>query len=173
MSAAKSIMPDERIIQRIFLVRDEKVMLDFHLAELYQVETRALKQAVKRNSERFPEGFMFELTTKEIDLMVSQNVIPSKKYLGGALPYVFTESGVAMLSSVLKSKRAVSVNIAIIRSFILLRKIAANYKEIMDKLNELENSYDNKFKEIYKAINYLINPPDKVRRQIGFKRKSE
>lgn len=173
MSAAKSIMPDERIIQRIFLVRDEKVMLDFHLAELYQVETRALKQAVKRNSERFPEDFMFELTTKEIDLMVSQNVIPSKKYLGGALPYAFTESGVAMLSSVLKSKRAVSVNIAIIRSFILLRKIAANYKEIMDKLNELENSYDNKFKEIYKAINYLINPPDKVRRQIGFKRKSE
>lgn len=173
MSAAKSIMPDERIIQRIFLVRDEKVMLDFHLAELYQVETRALKQAVKRNNERFPEDFMFELTTKEIDLMVSQNVIPSKKYLGGALPYAFTESGVAMLSSVLKSKRAVSVNIAIIRSFILLRKIAANYKEIMDKLNELENSYDNKFKEIYKAINYLINPPDKVRRQIGFKRKSE
>ena len=173
MSAAKSIMPDERIIQRIFLVRDEKVMLDFHLAELYQVETRALKQAVKRNSERFPEDFMFELTTKEIDLMVSQNVIPSRKYLGGALPYAFTESGVAMLSSVLKSKRAVSVNIAIIRSFILLRKIAANYKEIMDKLNELENSYDNKFKEIYKAINYLINPPDKVRRQIGFKRKSE
>lgn len=173
MSATKSIMPDERIIQRIFLVRDEKVMLDFHLAELYQVETRALKQAVKRNSERFPEDFMFELTTKEIDLMVSQNVIPSKKYLGGALPYAFTESGVAMLSSVLKSKRAVSVNIAIIRSFILLRKIAANYKEIMDKLNELENRYDNKFKEIYKAINYLINPPDKVRRQIGFKRKSE
>ncbi|MCC6835405.1 MAG: ORF6N domain-containing protein [Cytophagales bacterium] len=166
-------MPDERIIQRIFLVRDEKVMLDFHLAELYQVETRALKQAVKRNNERFPEDFMFELTTKEIDLMVSQNVIPSKKYLGGALPYAFTESGVAMLSSVLKSKRAVSVNIAIIRSFILLRKIAANYKEIMDKLNELENRYDNKFKEIYKAINYLINPPDKVRRQIGFKRKSE
>ncbi|HNT49990.1 MAG TPA: ORF6N domain-containing protein [Cyclobacteriaceae bacterium] len=173
MSATKSIMPDERIIQRIFLVRDEKVMLDFHLAELYQVETRALKQAVKRNNERFPEDFMFELTTKEIDLMVSQNVIPSKKYLGGALPYAFTESGVAMLSSVLKSKRAVSVNIAIIRSFILLRKIAANYKEIMDKLNELENRYDNKFKEIYKAINYLINPPDKVRRQIGFKRKSE
>ena len=173
MSATKSIMPDERIIQRIFLVRDEKVMLDFHLAELYQVETRALKQAVKRNNERFPEDFMFELTTKEIDLMLSQNVIPSKKYLGGALPYAFTESGVAMLSSVLKSKRAVSVNIAIIRSFILLRKIAANYKEIMDKLNELENRYDNKFKEIYKAINYLINPPDKVRRQIGFKRKSE
>jgi hypothetical protein len=173
MSNSKSLIPDERIIHRIYLIRKEKVMLDFHLADLYQVETRALKQAVKRNIERFPEDFMFQLTNEEVGEMVSQNVIPSKKYFGGALPYAFTESGVAMLSSVLKSKRAISVNITIIRSFILLRQLAINYKEVMAKLNELEARYEGKFKEIYKAINYLINPTDKERRQIGFKRKSE
>jgi len=169
------IIPEERIIRRIILLRGDKIMLDVHLAELYQVETRALKQAVKRNRDRFPEDFMFELNEKEIDMVVSQNVIPSKQSLGGAIPFAFTESGVAMLSSVLKSKRAVSVNISIIRSFVLLRKIASNYKEVMARLEEMERTYKGHFKEIYNTLNYLIEQeqPDKKRREIGFKRKSE
>jgi hypothetical protein len=109
-----SLIPEERIAGKILLLRTEKIMLDFHLAELYGIETRALKQAVKRNMDRFPYDFMFELTEIEVDNLVSQNVIPSKSYLGGALPYAFTETGVAMLSSVLKSKQAVEINILII-----------------------------------------------------------
>jgi hypothetical protein len=101
-----------QIIQnKIIEIRGHKVMLDFHLAELYEVETRALKQAVKRNMERFPSDFMFKLTEKEMEMVVSQNVIPSKSYFGGAVPFAFTEQGVAMLSSVLKSKKAIAVNI--------------------------------------------------------------
>jgi len=99
------IIPQEQIIQKIMLLREEKVMLDVHLAEMYGVETRALKQAVRRNFDLFPDDFMFELTPEEIDIVVSQNVIPSRKHLGGSAPFAFTETGVAMLSSVLKSKR--------------------------------------------------------------------
>jgi hypothetical protein len=109
-------------------MRDEKVMLDFHLAELYGIETRVLKQAVKRNIERFPDDFMFELTENKL---VSQLVIPSKSYTGGAVPFAFTETGVAMLSSVLKSKLAVGINIAIMRTFIMLRKMLYNFKELL------------------------------------------
>jgi len=99
------IIPQEQIIQKIMLLREEKVMLDVHFAEMYGVETRALKQAVRRNFDLFPDDFMFELTPEEIDIVVSQNVIPSRKHLGGSAPFAFTETGVAMLSSVLKSKR--------------------------------------------------------------------
>jgi len=99
------IIPQEQIIQKIMLLREEKVMPDVHLAEMYGVETRALKQAVRRNFDLFPDDFMFELTPEEIDIVVSQNVIPSRKHLGGSAPFAFTETGVAMLSSVLKSKR--------------------------------------------------------------------
>ena len=99
----KEIVPQERILKKIILLRNEKVILDVHIAELYGVETRALKQAVKRNLNRFPPDFMYELTENEIDFVVSQNVIPHKKYFGGASPYAFTETGVAMLSSILKS----------------------------------------------------------------------
>jgi hypothetical protein len=148
-------------------------MLDVHLAELYQVETRVLKQAVRRNLNRFPSDFMFELSNAEIEDVVSQNVIPSKQYLGGAKPFAFTESGVVMLSSVLKSKRAVDVNIAIVRTFVFLRKLAANYKDVMHKLEEMEKTYEGRFKEIYNTLNYLINPPEEKRRQIGFKIKSK
>ena len=115
---------EEKIIKWIVFLRAEKVILDVHLAELYGVETRVLKQAVRRNIERFPEDFMFELTEEEIKSVVSQNVIPHKKYLGGAVPFAFTETGVAMLSSVLKSNTAIDMNIAIVRAFIALRKAA-------------------------------------------------
>ena len=104
------IIPQERILNRIVVLRGEKVMLDVHLAELYEVENRSLKQAVRRNLDLFPEDFMFELTEEEIEIVVSQNVIPTKQHLGGAKPFAFTETGVAMLSSVLKSKRAKEMN---------------------------------------------------------------
>lgn len=172
MSNSKSLIPNERIIQRIYLIRNEKVMLDFHLAELFGVETKVLKQSVKRNMARFPDDFMFEVSQEEWTNLRSQFVTSS---WGGTRykPFAFTEQGVAMLSSILKSKRAVDVNIAIIRTFVLLRSIASNYSEIMKRLNQLEEKYEGRFKEIFKAINYLIDPPDKNRRQIGFKRKSE
>ena len=113
-------------------------MLDVHLAELYGIETRTLKQAVRRNIERFPRDFMFELTDNEVDILVSQNVIPSRKHFGGAIPFAFTETGVAMLSSVLKSKQAVEINIAIIRAFVMLRKMLYNYKELLKKQEEID-----------------------------------
>ena len=134
---SKSLIP-KRIINKIIAMRDEKVMLDVHLAELYGIETRALKQAVRRNIERFPKDFMFELTDNEVDILASQNVIPSRKHVGGAAPFAFIETGVAMLSSVLKSKQAVEINIAIIRAFVMLRKMLFNYKELLKKQEEIE-----------------------------------
>lgn len=171
MDKDRSIVPEELIIRRIVTLREEKILLDLHLAELYSVETRALKQAVKRNAERFPSDFLFELTDLEIDQVVSQNVIPSKSYLGGAKPFAFTEIGVAMLSSVLRSQKAIDMNILIMRTFVALRKIAINYKELLTKLEEMENTYDNKFSEIYKTLKHFINTKSQ-RREIGFKKES-
>lgn len=149
-------------------------MFDFDLATLYEVETRALKQAVRRNMERFPDDFMFELTEEEVTNMVSQNVIPSKKYLGGALPFAFTEQGVAMLSSVLRSKKAIAINIAIMRAFVFIRQYALNYKDLNEKLDKLENKYNKQFKEVSEAIRFLITKEltekEKTeRKKIGFK----
>lgn len=171
MDKDRSIVPEELIIRRIVTLREEKILLDLHLAELYSVETRALKQAVKRNAERFSSDFLFELTDLEIDQVVSQNVIPSKSYLGGAKPFAFTEIGVAMLSSVLRSQKAIDMNILIMRIFVALRKIAINYKELLTKLEEMENTYDNKFSEIYKTLKHFINTKSQ-RREIGFKKES-
>ena len=165
----KIIVPEEIIIKRIVFLREEKIILDVHLAELYGVETRALKQAVRRNSRRFPNDFMFELTNEEIETVVSQNVIPHKKFLGGSTPFGFTETGVAMLSSVLKSASAREMNIAIMRTFIALRKVAANYKEIMQIVTEMRNQYDTNFTQIFNALEQLINPPQQPRKRIGFK----
>ena len=147
-------------------------MLDFDLAELYETETRILKQAVRRNIERFPRDFMFELTESEIVLLVSQSVIPSKSKLGGAKPYAFTEQGVAMLSSVLNNEKAIEINIAIMWSFVSLRKFALTYDELTKRLTEIEQQ----FLEIYKALNYLMdthqkNVEQKERGKIGFKKK--
>ena len=169
----KSIVPNERIINRIVLLRGEKIILDLHLAELYEVETRALKQAVRRNMERFPEDFMFELTEAEIGYVVSQNVIPSKKSFGGAAPFAFTETGVAMLSSVLRSKKAIEMNVAIVRTFVQLRKLANNYEEIMDKIRQMESQYNHQFAEIYQALHQLMSKPEpssQARKKIGYKK---
>jgi hypothetical protein len=159
-----------KVERRIFLVRGQKVMLDFDLAELYGVETRALKQAVRRNLDRFPADFMFELSVAEIKNLVSQTVIPTRGKLGGATPYAFTEQGVAMLSSVLRSSRAVQVNIAIMRTFVRLREMLLSNAELARKLAALENKYDAQFKVVFDAIRELMLPPDPPRRKIGFHR---
>jgi hypothetical protein len=144
-------------------------MLDSDLAELYSVKPIRLREQVKRNRARFPEDFMFQLTDGEVDIMVSQNAIPSRQHLGGSLPYVFTQEGVAMLSSVLRSDRAVTVNIAIMRAFVKLREMLATHKDLAQKLDALEKKYDRQFKVVFDAIRQLMKPevPPKERR-IGF-----
>ncbi len=159
----------EVIERKILLIRGQKVMLSVHLAELYGVETRALNQAVKRNKNRFPDDFMFQLTNGDTGSLVSQNVIPHRKYFGGALPYAFTEQGVAMLSSVLHSTKAVKVNIEIMRAFVRLREILATHKDLARKLEELEQKYDKQFRIVFEAIRELMTPSEKPKRQIGFK----
>jgi hypothetical protein len=143
-------------------------MLSTHLADLYNVETRVLNQAVKRNISRFPEDFMFQLNSAEAERLVSQNVIPHKKYFGGALPYAFTEQGVAMLSSVLNSDRAIKVNVEIMRAFVRLRQILASNKELAKRLDELEKKYDAQFKVVFDAIRQLMTPSEPKKRPIGF-----
>ncbi len=170
MSNKPSLIPEEKIISKIIVIREEKVLLDVHLAELYGVETRVLKQAVKRNLDRFPDDFMYELTDDEVDDVVSQNVIPHRKYFGGAVPYAFTEAGVAMLSSVLKSGKAVEVNIAIMRTFVALRKMAVNYDELMQKLHHMEKEYGEKFSMIFDVLERLFTPENPPRKKIGYKK---
>lgn len=149
-------------------------MLDYHLAELYQVETRALKQAVKRNIERFPSDFMFVLTQEEANLLlsigVSQNVIPPAYNFGVAMPMAFTEQGVAMLSSVLRSKVAIEVNISIMRAFVLMRQMVIGYEELLRRIEELEVSTDAQFNELYQALTQLLSQSkqQKERRPVGF-----
>ena len=166
---------DLQIIQnKIFEVRSCRVMLDYHLAELYQVETRALKQAVKRNIERFPGDFMFVLTQEEANLLlsigVSQNVIPPAYNFGVAMPMAFTEQGVAMLSSVLRSKVAIEVNISIMRAFVLMRQMAIGYEELSRRIEELEVSTDAQFNDLYQALTQLLSQSkqQKERRPVGF-----
>ncbi|TDW99939.1 ORF6N domain-containing protein [Dinghuibacter silviterrae] len=166
-------VPEERIMTKIVILREEKVILDVHLAELYGVETRALKQAVRRNLERFPEDFMFQLSDNEVDTVVSQNVIPHRKYLGGATPFAFTETGVAMLSSVLKSPAAIEMNIAIMRTFVALRKLSVNYQEVMRIVQEMRGQYDAQFEEVFRLLEHLVNPPQPHRQMIGFKATGE
>jgi len=171
------IPKEESISSLIYIIRGEKVMLDYHLATLYAVETRILKQTVRRNKDRFPEDFMFELTDDEINLMVSQKLIPSKKFFGGARPFAFTEQGVAMLSSVLNSKRAISVNIQIIRVFTRMRTIIESHKEILKKLERLEKKdieLDEKVTLIFEYLKELEQSKQKEtefkqRKRIGFK----
>jgi hypothetical protein len=162
---------DPLVIQaerRIHFLRGQKVMLDYDLAELYAVETRALKQAVRRNPVRFPGDFMFALSPAEVDLLVSQNVIPGRGRLGGAAPMAFTEQGVAMLSSVLRSSRALQANVAIMRAFVRLREMLFSHVELARKLAELEAKYDEQFRVVFDAIRQLMTPPDPPRRRIGF-----
>ncbi|MGZ5501807.1 MAG: ORF6N domain-containing protein, partial [Nitrososphaeraceae archaeon] len=150
---------DDSIKNKIYTIRGMQVMLDRDLAELYEVETRALKQAVKRNIDRFPNDFMIELTDIEINFMVSQSVIPSKQYLGGAKPFAFTEQGVSMLSSVLTSKIALNVHIEIMRAFVQMRQVIASNSKLFSKIEQIEKRQityelksDERFEKIFSAI---------------------
>ena len=166
----------EMIIRsKIFEVRKQKVMLDFDLAQMYSVENRALKQAVKRNRDRFPEDFMFELSKMEWqELITNCDKLPDTVKFSPATPYAFTEQGVAMLSSILKSKKAIQVNITIVRSFVFMRKYALTHSDLTEKLKAMEEKYNTLFKDISDAINYLLQK-DKVesiqkqRNRIGYK----
>jgi len=172
------IMELQPIQNRIFNIRGFRVMMDFHLAELYEVETKILNQAVKRNLRRFPADFMIQLTGKEWNHLKTQMAILDaenersqfvtfdslkRKYL----PYTFTEQGIAMLSSVLKSDRAIDVNIAIMRAFVILRQHITNYQELFQRVNALEKQMNRKFKDIHEALNYLLNSHSST--EIGFR----
>jgi len=169
-----NLVPIERIENKIYLIRGQKVMLDRDLADLYGVETRSLKQAVKRNIERFPEDFMFQLNKDELANWRSQFVISKadKKGLRWE-PFVFTEQGVSMLSSVLNSKRAVMVNIQIMRTFAKLRETLSSHKDLKRKIEAMESKYDKQFKVVFDAIRALINEPPKKIGKIGFLRDKE
>ena len=172
------IIPVEVVQEKIYLIRGQKVMIDSDLAMLYRVETFNLNKAVKRNIERFPKDFMFHLTKEEADSLRFQIGMSKTSGRGGRryLPYVFTEQGVAMLSSVLKSKRAIQVNIAIVRTFVKLREILSSHKKLAYKLQDLEKKIekqDEKIYTIFEAINSLMAPSEKKQRKIGFKREKE
>lgn len=162
-----NLIPLEAIERRIFFIRNEKVMLDRDLAELYGVETKVFKQAVRRNIERFPGDFMFVLTNQEVKDLRSQIVTSS---WGGTRypPMAFTEQGVAMLSSVLKSERAIEVNIAIMRAFVQMRRMVATHEDLKRKIEEMEAKYDEQFGIVFEAIRQLLEEDEKPKRRIGF-----
>ena len=168
-----SLVPIERIERRIFFIRGQRVMLSPDLAELYEVEPRILVQAVKRNIDRFPEDLMFQLSKEEFENLKSQIVISSWGGLRRSTPYAFTEQGVAMLSSVLRSKRAIQVNIAIMRTFVKLREMVASNTELAKRLDTLEQKYDAQFKAVFNVIRKLMQLPSKPSRRIGFKTDDE
>jgi hypothetical protein len=170
-TAGQGVIPVEKITQAILLIRGQKAMLDEALAALYGVEVKVLNQAVRRNTDRFPADFMFQLTAAETALLRSQFVTlkagrgQHRKYQ----PYAFTEQGVAMLSSVLRSKRAVHVNIEIMRAFVQLRRILSSHADLARKLAALEKKYDAQFKAVFDAIRELMTPPElPKKRRIGF-----
>ena len=168
------LIPQNAIQSKILVFRGKNVILDRDLALLYEVKPIALRQQVKRNIERFPDDFMFQLTKKEASFLVSQNVIPSKQSLGGYLPYAFTENGVAMLSSVLKSKKAINVNIQIMRAFTKMREMLVNYQELKQRIESMERKVDEKskvnsilFEEVFKeieAVKRLLTPPEPLKK---------
>ena len=169
--AQRSLIPIERIASSIYLIRGEKVMLDYDLADLYRVETRALVQAVKRNIERFPAHFMFQLSEDELEYWRSQIVIsnPSAKMGLRRPPYAFTERGVAMLSSILKSKQAIQINIAIMDTFVRLREMLATNKD----LARMVEKHDKEIAVLYDYLKKLLDPPKSVNQQIGYIRRQE
>lgn len=169
----KALIPAELIEKKILLVRGEKVMLDSDLAELYGVEVKHLKRQVRRNFDRFPEDFMIQLSREEYDSIRSHLGALKRGAHSKYLPYAFTEQGVAMLSSVLKSKRAVLVNIEIMRAFVALRQMLASHAELAHKLAALEKKYDAQFKTVFDAIRRLMAPDIPARHKIGFLRGKE
>jgi hypothetical protein len=167
----------QRIESKIYEVRGQKIMLDFDLSELYGTQTKILKQAVRRNIKRFPKDFMFEVTKDEYNVLRSQ-IVTLKNGRGKHSkynPFAFTEQGVAMLSSVLNSPKAIEVNIQIIRAFVFIRQYALTHKDLTGKLKELESKYNKQFKDVYEAINYLLKKDKQEieqneRKRIGFKK---
>ncbi len=170
-------IPDEIITNKIYQIRDKKVMLDRDLASLYDIEAIRLREQVKRNLKRFPENFMFQLSEKEVDILVSQNAIPSRKQLGGYLPYAFTEHGILMLANVIKNERAIKVSIRIIEIFVRMREMLLAYKDILHKLEEIERKYTDHDQKIMLIFEYLKqleaskqqDMEQKNRKPIGFK----
>ena len=165
-------VPSDLIVHKIFFIRGQKIILDFHLAELYSVETKALNKAVSRNLTRFPNDFMFRLTIKEWDFLRFQ-IGTSKSGSGGRryLPFVFTEHGAIMLAAVLNSPKAVEASIYVVRAFVRLREVLASHKDLAQKLDELESKFeghDEQIRDIIETINQLLLPPEKPKRQIGF-----
>ena len=170
------VIPDEVVMNKIYLIRGHKVMLDRDLAELYGVKSIRLREQVKRNQDRFPVNFMFQLDEKEVDGMVSQNAIPSRQHLGGSLPYAFTEHGVLMLANVLKSEQAIIMSIRIIEIFVKLREALLTHKDILLKLEQLERKavkHDGEIILIFKYLKELLNPKTEPMRKIGFKQKGD
>jgi hypothetical protein len=169
------------IASKIVTLRDERVILDVHLADFYGVETRALKQAVRRNRDRFPDDFLYELTDVEIDDVVSQNVIPSKRHFGGAVPFAFTENGVAMLSGVLNSKKAIETNIAIMRTFTMIRKALLLQKDMVQEIGNIKRQLIEHDDKIVVILEYLRQFEESKQQQIeqanrktiGFKKPME
>ena len=169
MASEQAVISLQHVESLIFFIRGQKVMLSTHLAELYEVEPRVLNQAVKRNIMRFPEDFMFQLNGGEFTNLKSQFVTSSWGGSRRAAPYAFTEQGVAMLSSVLRSQRAIHVNIEIMRAFVRLRQMLASNVDLARKLATLEKKYDAQFKIVFDAIRELMTPPDpRKKRPIGF-----
>ena len=164
----------QHVASNIQLIRGFPVLLDFDLAAWYEVETRVLKQTVRRNMDRFPDDFMFVLSEKEIKDLVSQNVIPNKGVLGGATPFAFTQEGVAMLSGLLRSPKAIAVNIGIMRAFVAMRQHALNYKTLATALKTLENNTNHRFAEVSKVLDALLEQKQQQeemnkRKRIGYK----
>jgi len=168
MSDDNMLIPLERIQGAIFQMRGERVILDADLARLYGVETKVLVQAVKRNIDRFPDDFMFQLSKDEFERLRSQIVTSNKRGGRRTPPYAFTEQGVAMLSSVLRSKQAVQVNIEIMRTFVKLRAMTADNKALARRLHKLESKYDKQFAVVFDAIRAMMNPPQGEKQSIGF-----
>jgi len=173
MSKAIAANLAARVEARILVLRGQRVMLSPHLAELYGVQPKVLVQAVKRNAARFPDDFMFQLSRGEFGNLKSQFVTSSWGGLRRALPYAFTEQGVAMLSSILNSPQAIHVNIEIMRAFVRLRRILASHEDLARKLEELEKRYDAQFRAVFDAIRQLMAPPERTQRSIGFKVEEE
>ena len=181
MKEERPIIPEEVVMSKIFVLRDQRVMLDRDLAEMYDVKGFRLREQVKRNIERFPENFMFQLTEREVDLMVSQNAIPSKQVLGGSLPYAFTEHGVLMLANVLRGSRAVQMSIKIIEVFVKMREMLLIHSDLIMKIEKMERSLEGQGHEIQVLFEYLKKLMEEKeqridqssRKRIGFKKDSD
>ena len=168
------MISEQEIAEKIYLIRGTKVMLDKDLAEMYGTVAKRLRQQVKRNQERFPGHFMFQLTDEEVEAMVSQNVIPSRQYLGGSLPYVFSEHGILMLANVIKSQQAITMSIKIIEVFVKFREMLISQKDLLLKFEQLEKlvvQHDDDIQALFQALKQLIGQRNEPREPIGFKLK--